>query len=45
MLLLSFMHRIGFELMYGGQKMGITTVFLPTTNFHLRFIYKKYWLI
>ena len=27
MLILDFMHRFGFELMYGGQKIGIMTVF------------------
>ena len=27
MLLLGFMHRFGFKLKYGGQKMGTTTVF------------------
>ena len=33
MLLLGFMHRLGFKL-YGGQKMGTMIVFWPTTNFH-----------
>ena len=34
MLLLGFMYKFGFKLMYGGRKMGTVTVFWPTTIFH-----------
>ena len=36
------MHRFGFKLMHGGQKMGIMTVFWLTTNFSLGFDDNKY---
>ena len=45
MLILGFMHRFGFELMYGDQKLGILTVFWATTDFRLGFINDKYWII
>ena len=39
------MRRFGFKLLYGGQKMGIMTVFWPTTIFRLGFINNKYLII
>ena len=42
MLLVGFMHRFGFKLVYGGQKMGIMTVFCPDINFHLGFTSNEY---
>ena len=38
MLLVGFMHRFGFKLVYGGQKMDVMTVFCPNIKFHLGFI-------
>ena len=45
MLLLGFVHKFGFKLLYGGQKMGTMTVFRPNNNFHLRFTNIEYWII
>ena len=39
------MHRFGLKIEYGGQKMGIMTVFWPTTIFRLGLINKKYLMI
>ena len=45
MLILGLMHRFGFILMYGVQKIDNRTVFWPTTIFRFGFIKNKYLLI
>ena len=37
MFFLGFMHKFGFKLMYGGQKMGNMTIFRP--NFYFRLVF------
>ena len=45
MLVLGSMRRFGFELMYGGQKMGILTVSWPNNNYYLGFTSNEYWIV